>query len=67
MDSFLKKFIPPDLIDKFKKEYEKWITAWNEKSQLDRREHEELIALAAEMKNELQEMKKMLGDKNEKV
>ena len=67
MDSFLKKFIPPDLIDKFRKEYEKWIAAWNEKSQLDQKEHEAIIASVEELKNALQEVKKMLGDTNEKV
>ena len=67
MDSFMQKFIPPDLIAKFKAEYEKWIKVWNEKSQLDQQEHQEIISLISSIKESFDQVEQRIKNLEEKL
>lgn len=67
MDSFMQKFIPPDLIVKFKAEYEKWIKVWNEKSQLDQQEHQEIISLISSIKESFDQVEQRIKNLEEKL
>lgn len=41
---FLKRFLPAGTLESFQEEYDTWKKVWNEKSQLDKQEHANIIA-----------------------
>lgn len=67
MDSFLQKFIPPDLITKFKAEYEKWIKSWNGKIQVDSDEHKEILTVVSSVRDAVEKIEQRIKNLEEKL